>query len=190
MTRRLRLIPALTAIVIALAVAAAAAAAWRSAQPQPQADAPQLSLASKQLHLTQTAANQALIRMFNARPGQVARGTTLVTTTGTASTMQVRTTNLQDIAGPNGGKLIASKRLWIDVRCVAAPCPHNPVVYKGPLALMGTRSVGTWLPGAHRTYSVRVWLLRGGLPPTTSGGDNLYQHSTARFGLVWTAIAI
>jgi hypothetical protein len=36
---------------------------------------------------------------------------------------------------------------------------------------------------------VRVWLRRGGMPPTTTTGDNLYQHSTATFGLVWIATA-
>ena len=186
MSRRLPVAPALLAILVALALAAVAAAGWRS---QPQADPPSLSLASKQLHLVQTQANKALIKMFNARPGQVARGTTLVTTTGTTATVQVGVNNLRDIAGPNGGKLIASRRLWIDIRCVATPCPRNPVAYKGPLALMGTRSLGTWRPGTHRTYSVRVWLLRGGMPPTTTTGDNLYQHSTAKFGLLWTATA-
>jgi hypothetical protein len=114
----------------------------------------------------------------------------MVTTTGTAASVAVRANNLQDLPGPNGGKLIASRRLWIDVRCALhTPCPHNPVVYNGPLALMGSRSLGTWRPGTRRTYAVRVWLLRGGMPPTTTSGDNLYQHSTARFGLVWSAMA-
>jgi hypothetical protein len=183
---RLPVIPALVAVVLALAIAAVAAAAWRSG---PQADSPQLSLTSNQLNLQQSEANKALIRLSNAKPGQVARGTTRVTTTGATATVQVRASNLRDLPGPNGGRLIASRRLWIDVRCVATPCPPNPAAYKGPLALMGTRSLGTWRPGTHRTYAVRVWLLRGGMPPSMISGDNLYQRSTARFGLVWTATA-
>jgi len=185
-SRRLPILPALVVALIALAVAAAAAAPWKS---QPNVPSPRLALASNTLRFAQTQANKALIKMFNARPGQVARGTTLLTTTGATANVTVRPANLRDIPGPNGGRLIASKRLWIDVRCVATPCPHNPVVYKGPLANMGTRSMGTWQPGTGRTYSVRVWLLRGGLPPTTHTGDNLYQHSTAKFGLVWLATA-
>jgi len=185
-TRRLPVLPALVVILVALAVAAVATAGWRS---QPDAASPQLSLASKQLRLVQTQTNKALIKMFNARPGQVARGTTIVTTTGTTANLTIRANNLVDVPGPHGGKLIASRRLWIDVRCVATPCPHNPAAYKGPLATMGTRSLGTWRPGTRRTYSVRVWLLRGGTPPTTASGDNLYQHSTAKFGLVWLATA-
>jgi hypothetical protein len=97
--------------------------------------------------------------------------------------------NPRDIPGPNGGKLIASRRLWIDVRCAGSRCPHKRVAYKGPLASMGKRSLGTWRAGAHRTYAVRVWLLRGGMPPTPTGGDNLYQRSSAKFGLLWTATA-
>lgn len=186
MTRRSPVVPALAVILVALAVAAVAAAAWRS---EPQAPSPQLNLASKQLRLVQTQANKALIKLSNAKPGQVAKGTTVVTTTGTTANVTIRANNLVDLPGPNGGKLIASRRLWIDVRCVASPCPRNPAAYKGPLALMGTRSLGTWRPGTHRTYDVRVWLLRGGMPPTTTTGDNLYQHSTARFGLLWSATA-
>jgi len=184
MTRRMPLLPAAAVILVALAVAAVAAAGWRS---EPQAPTPQLNLASKQLRLAQTQANKALIKLSNAKPGQVARGRTLVTTTGARANVTIRANNLVDVPGPNGGKLIASRRLWIVVRCVAGPCPHSPGAYRGPLALMGTRSLGTWRPGTHRTYAVRVWLVRGGMPPTTTSGDNLYQHSTARFGLVWTA---
>jgi hypothetical protein len=184
----IRRLPVLGLVIglVALAVAAAAASPWRS---NPSAPSPQLSLASNTLHIAQTQANRALIKMTNARPGEVARGTTLMTITGATANVTVRTTNPRDIPGPNGGRLIASRRLWIDVRCVAAPCPHNPVVYKGPLALMGTRNIGIWRAATHRTYSVRVWLLRGGMPPTTTSGDNRYQHSTAKFGLLWSATA-
>ena len=97
--------------------------------------------------------------------------------------------NLRDIPGPNGGKLIASQRLWIDVRCAGSPCPHNRVAYRGPLALMGTRSLGTWREGAHRDLLRARLAAARGMPPTTTTGDNLYQHSTATFGLVWTATA-
>jgi len=185
-TRRIPVAPALVVILVALAIAAAAAAAWRS---EPDAASPQLSLASKQLRLRQTQAHKALVKVPNAKPGEVAKGTTRVTITGSRATVQVGVKNPRDIPGPNGGKLIASQRLWIDIRCAGAPCPHNRVAYRGSLASMGTRSVGTWRDGAHRNYSVRVWLRRGGMPPTTRTGDNLYQHSTARFGLLWTATA-
>jgi len=185
-TRRFPALSAVVVILVALAVAAVATAGWRS---EPDAASPQLSLASEQLRLTQTQAHKALIKMPDAKPGQVAKGTTRVTITGSRATVQVGVKNLRDIPGPNGGKLIASQRLWIDVRCAGSPCPHNRVAYRGPLALIGTRSLGTWREGAHRTYAVRVWLRRGGMPPTTTTGDNLYQHSTATFGLVWTATA-
>jgi hypothetical protein len=172
--------------VVALAVAIVAAAAWRS---QPKADVPQLSLASKHLRLTQTHANKALIKMSNAKPGQVAKGKTRVTITGSRAKVRVGVKKLRDIPGPNGGKLIASRHLRIDVRCARSPCPHKRVAYRGPLALMGTRSLGTWRPKAHRTYAVRVWLRRGRMPATPTTGDNRYQHSTAKFGLLWTATA-
>jgi hypothetical protein len=186
MTRRFPVVPVLVVILFSLAVAAVAASAWKS---EPAASSPQLALTSQHLRLSQTRANQALIKLPNAKPGQVARGTTVMSVTGARAAVQVRLNNLRDLAGPNGGKLVASQRLWIDIRCAATPCPHSPVVYRGPMSLMGTRSMGTWPPGTRRTYAVRAWLLRGGQPPTNTSGDNIFQGSTAKFGLLWTATA-
>jgi len=186
MSRRFSVGSALVAIVVALAVAVVAAAAWRS---QPRADTPRLTLAPTHLRITQTQANKALITMPNAKAGQVAKGTTRVTVRGSRATVKLGVKNPRDLPGPNGGRLIASQHLWIDVRCAGAPCPRDRVAYRGPLALMRTRSLGTWRRDAHRTYTVRVWLRRGGMPPTPTLGDNRYQQSSATFGLVWTATA-
>jgi hypothetical protein len=185
-SRRFSLGPVLVATVIALALLVGAATAWRS---QPHADQPQLSLASKRLRLTQTHANKALIKMSNAKPGQVANGKTRVRIKGSRAKVRVGIKKPRDIPGPNGGKLIASRHLWIKVRCTKSPCPRHPVAYKGPLASMGKRGLGTWRAGTHRTYAVRVWLRRGGTPSTPTSGDNRYQHSIAKFGLLWTATA-
>lgn len=86
MSRRFPVVPALVTILVALAIAAVAAAGWRS---EPQAASPQLNIASKQLRLVQTQANKALIKLSNAKPGRVARGTTLVTTTGTTANVTI-----------------------------------------------------------------------------------------------------
>jgi len=181
-TRRFPALSAVVVILVALAVAAVATAGWRS---EPDAASPQLSLASEQLRLTQTQAHKALIKMPDAKPGQVAKGTTRVTITGSRATVQVGVKNLRDIPGPNGGKLIASQRLWIDVRCAGSPCPHNRVAYRGPLALIGTRSLGTWREGAHRTYAVRVWLRRGGRPTGTRRGRGGLRRDSPRGHRAW-----
>lgn len=186
MSGRLSRGPVLVATVIALAVLVVAATAWRS---QPRAEPPQLSLASKRLRLKQTHANKALIKMSNAKPGRVAKGKTRVTIKGSRANVRVGVRNARDIPGPNGGELIASRRLWIKLRCARSPCPRHRLAYKGPLASMEKRSLGTWRAGAHRTYTVRAWLRRGDMPATPTSGDNRYQHSTAKFGLLWTATA-
>jgi hypothetical protein len=188
-SRRLPVIPGAIAILIALAVAALASSSWKSEGDPSASSDPRLELAGQKLRLAQTEANEALIRFPNAKPGQIARGTTTVSVTGARANVSVAVNNLSDIAGPNGGKLVASKRLWIDVRCVARPCPSSPMSYRGPLALMGTRSLGGWAPGTVRTYSVRVWLRRGGMAPSNITGDNVFQGSRARFGLLWRATA-
>jgi hypothetical protein len=183
MRRRLPVVPVLVVVLFSLAVAAVAASAWKS---KPSAASPQLALDSHHLRLSQTRPNQALIKFPNAKPGEVARGTTVLSVTGTRATVQVRPNNLRDLPGPNGGKLVASRQLWIDIRCVDRPCPRPIVAYRGPLALMGTRSLGSWGPGVSYRYLVRVWLQRRGTPPTNVSGDNIFQGSAARFGLVWT----
>jgi len=186
MTRRLPIFPAVAAIALALAVAAAAFSTWDTAH---DAGAPRLTLAGDKVRLVQSRAGQALIKLPNAKPGQIARGSALVTMAGHQAGVAVGAQNLQDVAGINGGKLISSRHLWIDVRCTGLRCPSPPVAYRGPLSKMGTRSLGTWQPGTARRYNVRVWLLRGARPPTNTTGDNAFQGSQAKFGLMWTATA-
>jgi hypothetical protein len=180
---------ALAALAASLAVATAAIALSHWDRRGHAAPPPRLELAGTQLRIAQTMANRALIRLPNAKPGQVARGTTSVQVTGSTARLSVRPTNLRDLPGRNGGRLIGSRRLWIDVRCALRPCPRQPAVYRGPLRDMGRRSLGTWRVNTRRTYSVRVWLLRGPTPPSNRTGDNSFQGSRATFGLVWNATA-
>jgi hypothetical protein len=187
MSRRLPILPALTAIILALGIAAAAFAAWR---PVTDEQGPQLELAPNRLHFAQTRANQALIKLPNAKPGQIAQGSTRMTVTGARAAVTAAATNLRDTAGPNGGKLITSGKLRIAVRCTGQACGGTGAVYKGPLSQMHTRRLGTWAPGTSRTYNVRVWMQRGTRPPSNTTGDNRFQGSRARFGLVWTATQI
>jgi len=185
-SRRLPIFPAVAVIALALAVAAAAFTRWDTAA---DAQGPKLTLSGDTVRLVQTRANQALIKLPNARPGQVARGSTLITVAGHQASVAIGVRNLQDVAGPNGGRLIASRHLWIDVRCTGLRCPTSPAVYRGPLSKMGTRSMGTWQAGTTRRYNIRVWLLRGGLPRTGTTGDNAFQGARAKFGLMWSATA-
>jgi hypothetical protein len=183
MIRRLPLAPALVAIFLALAVAAVAAQAWRS---DPSASSAQLALASPKTRIAQTKPNEALIQLPNAKPGQIAKASTRLTVTGAPATVTVRPTNLRDVAGPNGGRLITSGALLVAINC-ETHCPGTGVTYLGALSHMNTRSLGRWAAGTSRTYTVRVWMRRGGIPPSNMSGDNLFQGSTARFGLLWTA---
>lgn len=185
MSPRVPIFSTVAIIVLALAVAGAAAfSGWRTDKGP---EGPKISLAGSRLGFTQTEANQALIKLPNAKPGQVARGLTRITLTGVRANVALTATNLRDVAGINGGRLIASKRLWIDVRCAGALCPPKSAGYHGPLSDMGTRSLGSWAPGTIRTYAIQVWLRRGGIPPSDRTGDNAFQASRATFGLVWTA---
>jgi len=183
-SRRLPILPALTAIVLALGIAAAAFAAWQPATGQ---QGPRLDLAPKQLRFVQSKPNQALIKLPNAKPGQIAAGATRLTVSGAPAVVTAAVTNLRDVAGPNGGRLITSGRLRIAISCTGHPCPGTGVAYLGPLSQMHTRSLGVWPAGTSRTYTVRVWMQRTGVPPSNTTGDNAFQGSKARFGLVWTA---
>jgi hypothetical protein len=185
-SRRISILPAAALIVVALAVAAFAFSGWRTTK---RSGVPRLGFTSHNMQLSQTQPDQALIRLPNAKPGQVARGSTQLSVTGARASVLAGATNLQETPGANGGSLIASNRLWIAVSCTGGTCPANGPAYIGPLKNMGTRSLGIWPPGTHRTYTVRVWLRRGQTPPSTTTGDNAFQGSRAKFGLLWSATA-
>jgi len=177
---------ALTA-ALAIGVAALAFASWR---PDDRlSPPPRLELSAGQLQLAQSAGDRALVRLRNARPGQRGQGRTTVGVFGSPAELTVRATNRRGVAGVNGGRLIASGQLWISVACVVRPCGGTTLAYRGPLRDMGIRSLGVWQPGTRRTYRARLWLRRGGPPPSNAGGDNAFQGSRATFGLVWNAIA-
>lgn len=184
MSRRLPIVPALTAIILALGAAAIAFAAWH---PAPNEGGPKLELVGRKLQFTQTRANQALIKLPNAKPGQIAVGSTRLTVTGAPAVVSVGVESMRDVPGRRGGKLITSGKLRIAVSCTGHPCPGSGVAYIGPLSLMRTRSLGLWSPGTSRTYAVRVWMQRGAVPPSNTTGDNRFQGSRAKFGLVWNA---
>jgi hypothetical protein len=177
-SRRLPVLPALAAIVLALTVAAIAFAAW---QPATNEHGPRLELAGQTLKLSQTKANQALIKLGNAKPGQIATGSARLTVTGAPALMTVGIRSLRDVPGRNGGKL------RIAVSCTGHPCPGTGVAYIGPVNQMGTRTLGRWPAGTSRTYTVRVWMQRSGVPPSNTTGDNLFKRSRAEFGLLWRA---
>ena len=188
MSRRLSIFAAVGVAALALAVAALAFSAW-SPPSSSSPTQPRLALTSMRPQFAQTRAGKALITIPNAEPGQIAQGATTLTVSGAAASVTVRATNLRDVAGRNRGRLIASDRLWIDVRCaLQGPCGRSPFVYRGPLRQMGIRSLGIWSAGTHRTYRVRVWLLRGSKPLSNTTGDNAFQGSRATFGLAWQAI--
>jgi hypothetical protein len=184
-TRRVPILPTLAAIGLALVVAAAAFASWPT---DAGSGGPRLELSSSQFRFGQSAAGRALVDLSNAKPGQVAGATTRLTLTGARATVSLRAVNRRDFAGPSGGKLITSGRLWIMVRCLSPACAASDMAYRGPLSEMRNLSLGTWRRGAQRTYSVRVWLLRSRKWSTTD--DNVFQGSRARFGLIWTATQI
>jgi hypothetical protein len=173
-------------VVLAFAVATVAFSAWKPGSSP--AVVPQLESASKHLRLSQPNEGEALITLPNAKPGQRASGSTRLTVVGASAKVSVRAIHLRDVVGPNGGRLIASKQLWIDVRCATRPCGQAAFVYSGPLSQMGTQSLGTWPAGGQGPYRIRVWLPRGP-SPTNATGNNLFQGSQAKFGLIWTATA-
>ncbi len=180
MSGRAPILPTLATIAVALIVAAVAFASWH---PGAGGRTARLELASRHLRFAQTRPNQALIKLPNAKPGQLAKGSTRLSVTGASAAVTVGVTNLRDVAGPRGGRLVTSGKLRIAVSCTGHPCPGTGVAYMGPLSQMHTRSLGLWSAGTRRTYTIRVWMANGG--PAL---DNAFQGSSARFGLVWTAV--
>jgi|Tabmets5t2r1_1033131.scaffolds.fasta_scaffold10516_3 spore coat-associated protein N len=127
----------------------------------------------------------AIVTAGGMAPGDTLAGDVRISNTGDlAGAYSLSQSNLADSPGPAGGALSSALDVLVqDVTNLAAPA----TVYSGKLATMGPRDLGTWGPGAARTYRFTVSLPDGGPPPSPVTGDNAYQGSAVSVKYDWTA---
>ena len=165
------------ALVGVVAVAAGAPARERPAEME------QLAAASGALALSNSAAGAAIITAYGLMPGQATSGTLTLGNTGEATGLLVLArTAIDDVPGPNGGKL--SDALTLLIEDVSAGAPRE--VFYGEVGGLERVALDALPGGTARTYRFTVQF-----PDTGPGGaDNAYIGSAVRFDYEWRAEAL
>jgi hypothetical protein len=173
--------------LLVLAAVALALATGFANRPEPRPVEPRVQLVAGTLAMSNSSDGAAILTAAGMAPGDTRVGDVTISNTGDlAGAYALSQANLADTPGPAGGALSSALDVLVqDVTNPAAPA----TVYSGKLAAMGPRVLGTWAPGAARTYRFTVSLPDGGAPPSATTGDNAYQGSVVSVRYDWTATA-
>jgi hypothetical protein len=171
-------------VLVLAAVALALAAAFAGRQ-EPEPVEARVDLVGGTLSMSNSKGGGMIVTAHGMAPGDVRAGDVSISNTGDLSgAYSLSQSNVADTPGPAGGVLSGALDVLVqDVTSSAAPA----TVYSGKLAAMGPRNLGTWTPGAARTYRFTVSLPDGGPPPSPTTGDNAYQGSAVSLRYDWTA---
>jgi hypothetical protein len=166
-----------------VAISGCAAAASSSVRAEPRAV---ISLASGELHVTNSRDGQAIFQAQGLAPGRSVTGTVQLSNVGAlAGDLGFQQLEVQDQPGVNGGRL--SDAVHLDVEDVTG---GNVVpVFSGQLGTLQSRALGNIVPGEVRTYRFTASLPDGGAPPSPTSGDNAYAGSSLTARYSWTATA-
>jgi hypothetical protein len=163
-----------------LVAAASLGAAVAVAQPGTRnADGPALETrAAGRAQVANSRAGQAVLGKDGWQPGESVTGSVTVANEGDAEGYTtLEATDLTETPGIFGGHL--SSRMVLDV--VEG---SGRAVYRGTLAGMPAIAVGTFAPGAQRTYRFTATLPDGG----PGGADNAWQGARVAVGFRWTMV--
>jgi spore coat-associated protein N len=166
-----------------VAISGCAAAASSSVRAEPRAV---ISLASGELHVTNSRDGQAIFQAQGLAPGRSVTGTVQLSNAGTlAGDLGFQQLDVQDQPGVNGGRL--SDAVHLDVQDVTGGSVVP--VFSGQLGTLQSRALGNIAPGEVRTYRFTASLPDGGAPPSPTSGDNAYAGSSLTARYSWTATA-
>ena len=174
--RRLR-----SPLLLAFAAGTIAVALW--AAPQ-SSGAPQVqAYARGALSLKNSRNGAPIFSASNLAPGHSVVGTVTISDTGRLSgSLALSSSNLLDTPGPNGGRL----GLLLDLRIDDVSGGTDRPIYAGKLAAMPRQRLGCLRRGGKRTYRFRATFPDGGLPPSSTTGDNAFQGSAVSVDYLWT----
>jgi hypothetical protein len=177
-----RTLGALATVVAATGVAVGSGANFTSASANPTN-----TFTAGTLTQSNSADNAAVLTADKLKPGDSATGKVTITNTGNlAGSFTLTRSTTTNTAGPNGGLLSAVLNVTIQQVDANGATVGDPV-YSGPLASMPTQTLGTFAPGAARTYRFTVAFPDGGVPASPTTGDNAYQGSSLTVRYDWTA---
>jgi spore coat-associated protein N len=172
-------------LILAALALALATALWSRPAPAP-AEA-RVQLVNGTLSMSNAKDGSAILTAAGMAPGDTRVGEVTIANTGSlAGAYALSRSDLRDTPGPAAGTLSTALDLLVqDVTNPGAPA----TVYSGKLGAMGPSDLGTWGPGAARTYRFTVSLPDGGAPASATTGDNAYQGSAVSVNYDWTATA-
>lgn len=148
----------------------------------------EVQAASGAVSIANSRAGQAVFSAVAMRPGEGVNGSVTIGNDGDRSgRFAVRGTGVQDVAGPNGGRLSERVELVLfDVTNVRLPV----TVYAGAPAGFAQVDLGVIASGDERDYLVVATLPDGGLPGSGAAGDNRFQGSSLSLGFEWSAATV
>lgn len=147
MRSRLKLLSRLALLLGALATAGYSAASFASSSSNPAN-----AFAAGRLGQENSRAGQLILSASGMVPGQSAIRTLTITNSGDIKSTSTLSESVADSPGP-AGKLSGELHLTVaDVTNLAAA----QTVYDGALGAMGPQTLGTFAPGAARTYRFTV----------------------------------
>jgi spore coat-associated protein N len=137
----------------------------------------EVQAASGAVSISNSRAGQAVFSAAAMRPGEGVSGTVTIGNDGDhPGRFAVRAIGVQDVVGPNGGKLSERVELVLfDVTNVQ----HPVTVYAGTPAAFAQVDLGVLAPGHGREY-----LFAATLP---DGADNRFQGAALSLGFEWSA---
>lgn len=148
MRSRLKLLSRLALLLGALATAGYSAASFASSSSNPAN-----AFAAGRLGQENSRAGQLILSASGMVPGQSAIRTLTITNSGDIKSTSTLSESVADSPGPAGVKLSGELHLTVaDVTNLAAA----QTVYDGALGAMGPQTLGTFAPGAARTYRFTV----------------------------------
>ncbi len=176
-----RSLPGIAAIALWLTVAGAATAAFTQlgSSPEDSTGGSVAVFASGNLEQTNALNGEAIVTGSNLGPGDTRSGIVSIANTGSlAADFTLAGADIVDTPGPGGGPLSSVLNLSIsDISVLVTPI----AVYGGPLATMPPQALGTFRPGAQRTYRFKIAF--------PSDSANEYKNSAFAASFVWTATA-
>ena len=159
--------------------AAALAAGLPSEDRSPRLDL----LAGGSISVSDSLAGEAILEADRFVPGASTEGTVTITNTGSApGSLALRSTDLEDDLGGNGGVLSDA----LDLVVTDVTGGSTATVFSGGLAEMPPQDLLVLPAGAERTYLFAVTMEDAGAPVTDYVGDNLLQRASTRFTYEWT----
>jgi spore coat-associated protein N len=172
-----RVVNALVRAALAAGATVCLALALQSPATRPEVE---LRLANGALSMSNSLGGAAILTAQDMRPGSSATGSVTIANTGTVwGDFSLSSFDVTDVPGRGGGLL--STALVASVRDMTNPLAPR-AVYAGPLGSMPPRTLGSFSPGALRTYQFTVAL------PTTAAGLNDLQGGSVTVGYKWSAV--